>query len=175
MDTATISNNPVSPASGKTIKIHFPGHTYAVIQIMGVLNHLQEPAAELKRVRGALKPGGRLMLYVPLLFPGWVHRRWPRWWPDHPTWQHMRPHFNTRKVRRIIRDAGFQISREWTNPTPQVWQGLLNSHLQNPTARRAFSTLNPLLSQLLWGVGVRPSRCFECVPVPPWDESWLEQ
>jgi SAM-dependent methyltransferase len=43
------------------------GRTYDSIVLINVLEHIQDDAVALKQLAGALKPGGRLVLWVPAL------------------------------------------------------------------------------------------------------------
>jgi len=97
-----------------------PQEQFEVITMLGVLDHLPEPAATLRALRGMTAPQGRLIVSVPnaasaaaALFGA----DWPGW--DLPRHQN---HFAPMTLRQLIQRAGFdQVRLLWKRRTKR-WQ-----------------------------------------------------
>jgi SAM-dependent methyltransferase len=87
-----------------------------VITLWHVLEHLPDPLAALCKLRGALQPGGRLVVGVPNYGAPTV--RLKCWWlaktrHDGPRWRHLNPwehcwHFEHESLRRCLAAGGFE-------------------------------------------------------------------
>jgi SAM-dependent methyltransferase len=80
------------------------GGWFDLISMLDVLEHMRDPLAELRRLRGRLRPGGRLVIVAPDY--GGLSRRvmgahWPHFKREH-LW-----YFRRRTMRRILREAGY--------------------------------------------------------------------
>lgn len=51
--------------TGDAMKLELPAHESAVVVMLDVIEHVQDPAALLARLRGALAPGGKLVVFTP--------------------------------------------------------------------------------------------------------------
>jgi len=113
--TAGIEPNPDAAASAR-VKGHevvtgmLPGALgglagrFDLISMLDVLEHLPDPLAELRRLRGRLQPGGTLVVVAPDY--GGLSRRlmgahWPHFKREH-LW-----YFRHRTMRRILTEAGY--------------------------------------------------------------------
>ena len=92
-----------------------------------VLEHLEDPGAALRRVRGWLRPGGLVLVGVPnaaswqarIAGPGWLHWDAPR----------HRVHFTPRGVNALLARSGFEQVRTehmvWEHNPASMWMALL--------------------------------------------------
>lgn len=79
-----------------------------------VVEHIPEPLAPLRRVRDALRPGGRLLVEVPnagSVAAGRMGPDWPHW--DHT---HHVSHFTPDAMRALLGRAGFTDVEVWSFP-----------------------------------------------------------
>ena len=76
-----------------------------VIVARHVLEHTGNPCAALHSLWDGLKPGGQLLLKVPLL-DGWEFRQFGKLWGDLDLPRH-RCHFTGRGIRELLRKLGF--------------------------------------------------------------------
>jgi SAM-dependent methyltransferase len=91
------------------------GYDAAVFQHS--LEHTLDPVADLERVRGALTPGGRVLITVPN-FSSWQRRRFrDRWF--HLDLPRHRTHFSPSGLRAALERAGFTVD-EITTSTSSV-------------------------------------------------------
>lgn len=67
-----------------------PDHSYDLVVMLDVLEHIEDDAAALEQVRRTLKPGGRLLLTVPAM---------PWLWSSHDVAHH---HFRRYTARRLL-------------------------------------------------------------------------
>jgi SAM-dependent methyltransferase len=93
-----------------------------------VLEHLEQPAGELERVRGWLRPGGLLLVGVPnvrslqaqIAGERWVHFDVPR----------HRTHFSPAGLAALLRRTGFEPERAhhvvWEHNPASMWMSLLS-------------------------------------------------
>jgi SAM-dependent methyltransferase len=85
-----------------------PG-SVGVACLFDVLEHLVDPVAALRRVRGWLEPGGLLAVTVPD-FGSWWARASGRRWPFVTPWEHLH-YFTRRTLARTLAAAGFARPR----------------------------------------------------------------
>ncbi len=100
--TGTLEQTPLEPGS------------FDVVAMLGVLEHLHDPMSTLRLVRGLLKPGGVLAVYVPSFHylrikdTGWLSLlRTGRRSNLHPQ-EHLF-HFTPRSLEATIAAAGFEL------------------------------------------------------------------
>jgi SAM-dependent methyltransferase len=100
-----------------------------------VLEHLDDPAGALSRIRGWLRPGGALLVGVPNLASVQAGLGGSRWY--HLDVPRHRVHFTPAGIRSLLRVAGFQPVRTHHvlaehNPFG-MWQSIVNRGTQNPS------------------------------------------
>lgn len=94
-----------------TVALEPGGYDAALLQQS--LEHTDDPAADLRRVHDALRPGGVVAISVPN-FGGWQRRRFGgRWY--HLDLPRHRVHFTADALQRALRDAGFEDIRTGTS------------------------------------------------------------
>jgi SAM-dependent methyltransferase len=87
----------------------FPAESFDLVTMSHVLEHLYEPKAVLKRVRGWLRPEGRLRVWVPNL-ASFESKVFGRFWTGLDLPRHLF-HFTPSTLARMLRDAGFDVER----------------------------------------------------------------
>jgi SAM-dependent methyltransferase len=110
---------------GDLLNTKFPDHSFDVVTLWHVLEHLPRPVEALKRIRALLKPGGILIIAVPnfdsiqaRVFRGrWYHLEVPR---------HLY-HFTPGGLRRLLDDGGFDVQAEYQRSPEHNWAGILGS------------------------------------------------
>lgn len=94
-----------------------PGR-FDVAVLANVLEHMAEPSAALRHIRGLLAPGGRLFVSCPN-GESWQRRLFGRNWVNWHVPFHL--HFFSRSsLKRLLQDAGFKVVRIG-NITPALW------------------------------------------------------
>jgi SAM-dependent methyltransferase len=99
----------------------FPGADFDLIVLNQVIEHVPDPIALLKLVRGRLRSGGRVVLAFPnagslnKLISG---RKWINWHIPY----HLH-HYNKRSFPKIAKQAGYEIASMRTI-TPNLWSVL---------------------------------------------------
>jgi SAM-dependent methyltransferase len=112
-----------------------PPASLGAVTLWHVLEHLEEPAAALERVRAWMRPGGALLVGVPnldslqarLAGPHWYHLDLPR----------HRTHFTVRGIRALLGRGGFEVVEVEHvllehNPFG-LWQSLVNRVAPTPS------------------------------------------
>jgi SAM-dependent methyltransferase len=80
-------------------------HAVDVVTMTDVIEHVPSPAAALRAVRAALKPGGRLLLTTPDT-SSLMARLLGRYWPSYSPIHHLHL-FDGRNLERLLRQEGF--------------------------------------------------------------------
>lgn len=107
---------------GRLLEIDFGGAKFDAIRFNHVLEHTQDPLAELARSRELLMPGGIIFISVPNIAGISTHvknlqsrlhlkrRRWRHYAALHHLW-----FFTPQTLRRVIEGAGLRVLR-WETP-----------------------------------------------------------
>ena len=107
---------------GQLPLIEFGANRYDVVRFNHVLEHTQDPAAELRSARAVLTEGGLLYISVPNLaglsvrLKSWqsrLHlkrRRWKHYSALHHLW-----FFTPQSLRQLVKEAGFELVH-WETP-----------------------------------------------------------
>jgi hypothetical protein len=111
-----------------------------------VIEHVDDPAAELRKAYHLLKPGGWLVVHtmdVASLAARLMGRRWP-WLMD----MHLH-YFSQATLAQMMRNVGFEV----------VWSGVRGRYLRLGYLATRLSGLHPLLGRLAGvvvnGLGLR--------------------
>lgn len=78
----------------------FPEGSYDLIALLDVLEHVPDDKASLRSIHGRLKPGGALLLTVPIN---------PWMWSAHDVAHHHHRRYRKGEIRRLAENAGFDI------------------------------------------------------------------
>ncbi|HEY0628128.1 MAG TPA: class I SAM-dependent methyltransferase [Sphingomicrobium sp.] len=78
----------------------FAADSYDLVALLDVLEHVPDDAASLKSIYRLLKPGGALLLTVPIN---------PWMWSAHDVAHHHQRRYRRQEIRRLATDAGFDI------------------------------------------------------------------
>lgn len=78
----------------------FTPDTYDMIALLDVLEHVPDDIGSLAAIKGRLKPGGALLLTVPIN---------PWMWSAHDVAHHHHRRYRKHEIRRMAVDAGYQI------------------------------------------------------------------
>jgi SAM-dependent methyltransferase len=108
---------------GELSSIHFPTGHFDVVCYHDVLEHVQDPIAELKEARRILKIGGRLIVDFPRF---WAPEGQHHWRPIEHLWM-----LTPEQLANTLKEAGFDIS-EVQNPI----QGVQSKVLVDATSTR---------------------------------------
>ncbi|MBF0369284.1 MAG: class I SAM-dependent methyltransferase [Magnetococcales bacterium] len=129
---------------------NFEPHTFDLITLWDVIEHLTDPGESLERIRGLLKPGGLLVVNFPddaslaRRLMGW---KWPFFLSVHLIY------FTPKTLTRLLNDRGFEASR-----VRPYWQTLALGYLLRRAGAyfKVFGWLGRLVDQL--GLGRIPLR-----------------
>ncbi len=105
----------------------YPDHSFDLISIWHVLEHLPDPDSALRFCRGWLRDGGALLIAVPNI-DSWQARLFGGSWfhVDPPRHLH---HFTRRSLTAALEKAGFRVERMRTLSWEQNLYGIVQSAL----------------------------------------------
>jgi SAM-dependent methyltransferase len=133
------------------------------VSLWHVLEHLEDPAAALERIRGWLRPGGALLIGVPNLASLQATLSGPRWF--HLDVPRHRVHFTAGGLLTLLRNHGYAIVATHHillehNPYG-MWQSLVSRFTRQPSYLYNLLKRNaPLRSRDLM-------ITLACVPLAP--------
>lgn len=78
----------------------FPAGSYDMVALLDVLEHVTDDKGSLKAIHDRLKPGGALLLTVPIN---------PWMWSAHDVAHHHHRRYRKHEIRRLAQDAGYEI------------------------------------------------------------------
>ena len=78
----------------------FPAGAYDLVALLDVLEHVPDDQSSLKAIYGLLKPGGALLLTVPIN---------PWMWSAHDVAHHHHRRYRKNEIGKLARDAGYHI------------------------------------------------------------------
>ena len=78
----------------------FPAGTYDIVALLDVLEHVPDDKGSLSAIIDRLKPGGALLLTVPIN---------PWMWSAHDVAHHHHRRYRRAEIRRLALDAGYEI------------------------------------------------------------------
>ena len=78
----------------------FPAGAYDLVAMLDVLEHVPDDKGSLAAIKDRLKPGGTLLLTVPIN---------PWMWSAHDVAHHHHRRYRKQEIRRLAEDAGYEI------------------------------------------------------------------
>jgi len=78
----------------------FPAETYDMVALLDVLEHVPDDKGSLESIRKRLKPGGALLLTVPIN---------PWMWSAHDVAHHHHRRYRKHEIRKLAQDADYEI------------------------------------------------------------------
>lgn len=122
---------------GDFLNSQFPDHSFDIVTLWHVLEHIPRPVETLKKIRALLAPGGLLIVAVPnldsiqaRLFRGhWYHLEVPR---------HLY-HFTPVALRGFLDSQGFDVLTECQRSPEHNWAGILGSIVPLSPADGSFA------------------------------------
>ena len=78
----------------------FPQGSYDMVALLDVLEHVPDDRSSLKAIHGLLKPGGALLLTVPIN---------PWMWTAHDVAHHHHRRYRKHQIRELAEEAGYKI------------------------------------------------------------------
>lgn len=82
-------------------------HSFDLITMWDVVEHIPEPQPVLRRIRSLLKPGGTFLLETQNVTSRWARLLGPRW--HHYKHAEHLYHFNPATIRRLLADCGYEV------------------------------------------------------------------
>lgn len=121
-----------------------PGKQYSLILMLDVLEHLQDPAAALRKVRGLLAPDGIFLATVPAFMSLWT---------QHDVINQHFARYRKGTLKPLARAAGLQIVEDsyffhWPSPLKLTMHGL--ERLTNLKAKMASVPPSWINEPLYW-------------------------
>jgi SAM-dependent methyltransferase len=95
-------------ATGRLETLDLPGASYDVVVMADVIEHLSDPRDTVRRLRGLLRPGGRLLLLTPDMGSWTAKLAGTRWWgllDDHYFY------FSRLTLRRLLEEEGYAVEQ----------------------------------------------------------------
>lgn len=86
-------------------KGHAPA-SFDLVTLWDVVEHVPDPQALLRTIRGLIKPGGKLLLETQNVASRWARLLGPRW--HHFKHDEHLYHFTPATIRRLLADCGFE-------------------------------------------------------------------
>ncbi|HXG80636.1 MAG TPA: class I SAM-dependent methyltransferase [Sphingomicrobium sp.] len=78
----------------------FPADSYDMVALLDVLEHVPDDKGSLFAIKGLLKPGGALLLTVPIN---------PWMWSAHDVAHHHHRRYRKNEIRKLAEEAGYEI------------------------------------------------------------------
>ena len=121
-----------------------PGHSYDLILMLDVLEHLDNPVGALRRALDLLMPAGLVIITVPAFMVLWT---------NHDVVNHHRTRYTKNTLRSVAQQAGMRIDHErywfqWMFPI-KVITGVAERVSRRPPAPARIPA--PWLNRLLYG------------------------
>lgn len=152
--------------SGYLDDVTLPEHAYDLITMSHVLEHTTSPRRALRKLRDALKPGGRLLLMVPN-YASWDRKVFGGKWQGLEVPRHLF-HFEPSTLRRVLAVEGFHVEKLGSSAFPSVLVrtvrdllGMNKSFVEPRAFEKLAGTAVQLLPSLilkstsLWGIARR--------------------
>jgi len=136
-----------------------PGKQYSLILMLDVLEHLQDPAAALRKVRGLLEPDGLFLATVPAFMSLWT---------QHDVINQHFARYSKRTLRPLAYAANLQIVEDsyffqWPSPLKLMMHGL--ERVANMKVKMA-SVPPPWINEPLYWLARAEQATLGRLPVP---------
>lgn len=125
-------------AGGQLRDQNYPEGFFQLVSFWDVIEHMNDPLAELAEARRILRPGGLLVLLVPDAASFWARILGERWWAV------IRMHlfyFTGETVTRMLEQCGFRVERVGTYPKRAKLGYLNNLFRDQPLIHRTLGAL----------------------------------
>lgn len=132
-----------------------PDGPWGLIRMSQVLEHVPDPLATLRTVRGLLAPGGRLVVGVPNI-RSLAARATRGSWDGLEVPRHL-VHYDRDSLRWVLALAGFRIASLRTTPLLGVLPGSLDARTAGGDRQRGWGDALPvrlLACPVEWGLGL---------------------
>jgi SAM-dependent methyltransferase len=113
--------------AGNLLALDLPAGAFDLVTFWHVLEHLEDPAATLRRVHELLRPGGSVLVAVPIL-DSWQAQLFRSHWFHHDPPRHLWA-FGRRSLDALLRQSGFAPVTCRTLSLVQNPYGVLQSFL----------------------------------------------
>jgi 2-polyprenyl-3-methyl-5-hydroxy-6-metoxy-1,4-benzoquinol methylase len=158
---AALSGAPVSVGSLEQHGRERPETAYDAIVGRHVLEHMREPAAALRELRGLLRPGGLVYLAVPNI--GALEAALPGWSGYQPYHLH---YFRPATLEGLLRREGFAVLRCRTREPFSGWTNAVVNSLRPSGGTAAAGARGALrtaynAARLVVGVATWPARLLQ--------------
>lgn len=124
-----IKSGPGVNVVGSVYELPFQDGTFDMVLCMSILEHLEEPSKAIREMRRVLKPGGRILVSVPFMFP--IHDTPSDYW-----------RFTKFGLKYLFRD-GWEIEKLCAETTTQETFAVLFQRLAYQTKMR-FNKISKL-------------------------------
>jgi len=144
---ATTARTGLEVRAGDLNSHSLPERSYDAIVMRHVIEHLRQPAATLRMVFRALRPGGHLLIGTPDAL-ALCARVFGRHWWGYEVPRHLVV-FSAPALSAALERGGFESVDRWSGFSPQMWSASLGLMLADRRSPRwwhplASSTLNPI-------------------------------
>jgi SAM-dependent methyltransferase len=133
--------------AGAAEDLPYEDATFDLVTALDVVEHLDDDVAGLREMRRVLRPGGRVLIFVPTFM--WL-------WGVQDDISHHRRRYRLPELRRALTEAGFKVERTtYANITflPPTFLGRVFMRLTGikpeSEAHINISALNPLFARIL--------------------------
>jgi SAM-dependent methyltransferase len=99
--------------------LDLPPHTFDVVTMWDVIEHVPDPLGALQAVARLLEPGGVLLLSTPNA-RAWQARLWARWWCGWEIPRHFYV-FTRPTLEQLLAQAGFHVTRRLHFPAERFY------------------------------------------------------
>jgi SAM-dependent methyltransferase len=116
----------------------YPEGAFQLVSFWDVIEHMNDPMAELAEAHRVMRPGGLLVLLVPDAESFWARLLGERWWAV------IRMHlyyFTRETVTRMLEQSGFRVERVGTYPKKAKLAYLNNLFRDQPLVHRTVGSL----------------------------------
>ena len=132
---------------GAAEELPYEDESFDLVTALDVVEHLDDDVAGLREMRRVLRPGGRVLLFVPTFM--WL-------WGVQDDISHHRRRYRLPELRRAVIEAGFEVERTTYANITFLWPTFLGRLFMRVTGIRPESeshinivALNPLFARIL--------------------------
>ena len=133
--------------AGAAEELPYEDGSFDLVTALDVVEHLDDDVAGLREMRRVLRPGGRLLIFVPTFM--WL-------WGVQDDISHHRRRYRLPELRRAVIEAGFEVERTTYANITFLWPTFLGRLFMRVTGIKPESeshiniaALNPLFARIL--------------------------